>query len=66
MDELTKRNFYTLAEGLDQQRSTNSTQDSKIQVLEAKVAELESKLVELNAKVSALLISRMGTGPTSV
>ncbi len=65
-DEVVKRNFNTLADGLNQQRDTNMSQDTRIQTLEAKVTELEMKLAEINSKVSALLISRMGTGPTSV
>ena len=65
-EEIVKRNFTTLADGLNQQRDLNSTQDDKIQMLEAKVTELESKVTALNSKVAALLIGRMGTGPTSV
>ena len=65
MDELSKRNFATLSEGLKAQRTTNSAQDAKIVKLESLVVELSNNVSILRQQVNMLLARAMGSGPTS-
>jgi len=64
MDELTTRNFHTLADGLKQQRDENSKQNIKIVSLEAKIAELNKRIDTLQSRLNSFLC-RLGTGPTA-
>ena len=50
MDEISKRNFHTLAEGLKDQRQVNTDQDLKIRKLEETVAMLQGQLLALQSQ----------------
>lgn len=65
MDELSKRNFRALSDGLKQQRSDNSTQDEKIRQLEANVVTLQQQVALMQGQIAQLMAVNMGTGPTS-
>lgn len=65
MDEISKRNFIALSDGLKQQRSTNSSQDTKIVQLEANVAMLQGQIATMQGQIAQLMAVNMGTGPTS-
>jgi hypothetical protein len=65
MDELSKRNFTALADGLQSQRDENSRQAAKIVQLESLVVELRQDIEMLRGQVSVLMAKGMGTGPTA-
>lgn len=65
MDEISKRNFQTLSEGLKQQRSVNSDQDAKIRALEALVVQQQESINLLRTQIQTMLVRSTGTGPTS-
>lgn len=65
MEEIVKRNFTTLSEGLKQQRTVSSDHESKLRCLESKVSQLTEQAIELQRQVAEIRIKLMGTGPTS-
>jgi hypothetical protein len=65
MDELSKRNFTALADGLQAQRDESSKQAARITQLESLVVGLRQDIEILRGQVSILMAKGMGTGPTT-
>lgn len=64
MDEITKRNFTALAEGLKEQREINGNQDQRIALLESALTGMRIALVELHSRYYEVMAKQNGTGPT--
>ena len=65
MEEVVKRNFKTLADGLNAQRGHSSDQDKKIEKLESEVLELRSAISDLRIQLMQVTAMYRGTGPTA-
>lgn len=65
MDEVTKRNFNALSEGLKQLRSCDSDQKLKIAQLEDIVCEMGIAMKEMRQELMILKAITGGTGPTA-
>ncbi len=66
MDDLTKRNFHALSEGLKSERSKNYDLAIKVSSLEQTVAQMQQELMSLRQQVIGMVASTVGTGPTSL
>jgi len=64
MDEVSKRNFQALSDGLKQQRSVSSDQDTKLGHLEKLVGAQADRLRKLEIQL-AVLMGSVGSGPTA-
>ena len=64
MEEVTRRNFQALSDGLKQQRETNAAQDMSIKHLERLVAAQADRLRKLEIQLAAQM-GTTGSGPTA-
>lgn len=64
MDEVVKRNFTALSDGLKAQRETNSAQDIKIRHMDRMLGEQAIQIKHLKVQL-ALLAANTGTGATA-
>jgi uncharacterized protein YlxW (UPF0749 family) len=66
MDNLTKRNFNALSEGLKHQRDKNAELHEKVDHLQKTVTQLQQQVIQLQQQVAVLMPLAYGNGPTSV
>jgi predicted nucleic acid-binding Zn-ribbon protein len=65
MDNLTKRNFNALSEGLKQQRGRSDDLYDKVSKLQTTVTHLQQQIQNLQQQVAMLLPLAYGHGSTS-
>ena len=65
MDELSKRNFHALSEGLKEQRSKTSELTKQINNYTQVVGQLQVQVQSLQSQVGILLAKQMGNGRTT-
>ena len=66
MDDLTKRNFHALSEGLKSERTKNYNLAIKVSSLEQTVAQLQQEITQMRQQLISMVSVSVGTGATSL
>jgi len=65
MDELTKRNFNALSEGLKQVRAEAREASERVKQLETAITQMQQQITAIQGQTAALIPLAYGTGATS-